>query len=117
DVFLPQLERYRKAGVDVASLNVGFDAVPWENTVRVLAHYRRWVQTHPDDLVLVETVADIDRARRERKLAVTFDIEGGCSLADQLSMVGLYYDLGVRWMLIAYNRNNSLGGGCHHSDT
>ncbi len=31
-------------------------------------------------------------------------------------MVELYRDLGVRWMLIAYNRNNLLGGGCQDVD-
>lgn len=116
ETFLPQLERYRRAGVDVIALNVAFDAVPWENTVRMLAHFRHWLREHADDYVPVETVADVERARREGKLAVTFDIEGGSALVDQLSMVQLYYDLGVRWMLIAYNLNNALGGGCQDDD-
>jgi membrane dipeptidase len=30
--------------------------------------------------------------------------------------VELYRDLGVRWMLIAYNKNNPLGGGCQDDD-
>jgi len=32
-------------------------------------------------------------------------------------MVSLYYDLGVRWMLFAYNSNNALAGGCQDDDT
>ena len=28
----------------------------------------------------------------------------------------LYYDLGVRWMLLAYNRANPAGGGCQEDD-
>src|SRR4029077_231744 len=36
--------------------------------------------------------------------------------ADQLSLITLYYDLGVRWMLMAYNRNNKVGGGCLDQD-
>lgn len=114
--FLPQLERYRKAGVDVISLNVGFDAFPWENTVRMLAHFRHWIRQHDRQYVLVESAPDVERARKDGKLAVTFDIEGGCALDGQLSLVELYYDLGVRWMLIAYNRNNALGGGCQDRD-
>jgi membrane dipeptidase len=47
---------------------------------------------------------------------VLFDIEGCSALDDQLSMVELCRDLGVRWMLIAYNRNNLLGGGCQDAD-
>jgi membrane dipeptidase len=114
--FLPQLARYAKAGVDVVSLNVGFDAVAWENTPQMLAQFRHWVRSHPRRYKLVETVADIRRAHRERRLGVFFDIEGGGALNGQLEMVELYRDLGVRWMLIAYNRNNRLGGGCMDVD-
>ena len=59
--FLPQLQRCRRAGVDVISLNVGFDALPWENTVRVVAHFRHWVRRRAEEYVLVETVADVQR--------------------------------------------------------
>jgi membrane dipeptidase len=116
DTFLPQLARYRRAGTDVVSLNVGFDAVPWENTVRMLAHFRHWVRQHSADYILIDTVGDVMQAKAEGKLGISFDIEGGCSLNDQISMVEMYYDLGVRWMLFAYNRNNSLASGCQDDD-
>jgi membrane dipeptidase len=114
--FLPQLARYRTAGVDVVSLNVGFDTLPWENTVCMLAQFRSWVRRHSDRYALIETVEDIQAARREGKLAVTFDIEGGGALDGRVEMVELYYELGVRWMLFAYNKNNLLGGGCKDND-
>jgi membrane dipeptidase len=114
--FLPQLARYASAGTNIVSLNVGFDAVPWENTVRVLATFRHWIRQHADDYVLIRSVDDVLRAKVQGKLGVSFDIEGGCALVGQLSMIELYYDLGVRWMLIAYNRNNALGGGCQDDD-
>ena len=114
--FLPQLKRYHDAGVNVVSLNVGFDAMPWENTVLVMANFRHWVREHSNDYLLIESTDDIERARNEGKLGVCLDLEGGCVLNDQLSMVELFYDLGARWMLIAYNQNNSLGGGCQDDD-
>ena len=116
DRFLPQLERYKQAGVDVVSLNVGFDVIPWENTILVLSHFRHWVHRHSDKYLLIESIDDIDRAHKEDKLGVMFDLEGGCALNDQLSMIELYYDVGVRWMLFAYNLNNTLGGGCQDDD-
>lgn len=112
--FLPQLDRYRKSGVRVVGLNVGFDAVPWQQTVQMLAHFRQWLRGQAKRCQLVESAADLGRLGR--KLGVFFDIEGGSALNEQLSMVELYRDLGVRWMLIAYNRNNPLGGGCQDLD-
>ncbi len=116
EAFLPHLSRYKASGVDVASLNIGFGEQGIEQHVRVLAHFRRWLTLHDDEYILIETVDDIDRARAQGKLAVTFDIEGANAIADQPSLVQLYYDLGVRWMLMAYNRNNRVGGGCHDED-
>jgi len=114
--FLPQLVRYVKAGVKVVGLNVAFDGVPWDQTAPMLAHFRRWIGRHPRRYRLVGTVAGIRQARRDGCLGIFFDIEGGSALNGQLAMVELYRDLGVRWMLIAYNKNNLLGGGCQDVD-
>jgi membrane dipeptidase len=114
--FLPQLHRYRDSGVNVVSLNVGFDAVAWERTLAMLASFRSWLQDRPQNYLLLEKAADVERALRFDKLGITFDIEGGSALNGDLAMVERYYRLGVRWMLIAYNRNNLLGGGCNDED-
>jgi membrane dipeptidase len=114
--FLPQLKRHKDAGVNVVTLNVYFDSHPWELAVRMLAHFRGWINKHSDDYVLTATVEDIYKAKQQNKLAIVFDIEGGCAINGQLSLIQFYYDLGVRWMLIAYNKNNELGGGCQDDD-
>lgn len=116
EAFLPQLERYRAAGADVVFLNVGFGMQGIEEHIRMLAHFRNWIAARPESYVLAESAAAIRHAKAEGKLAVGFDIEGMNAIADQVSLVRLYYDLGVRWMLIAYNRNNRAGGGCQDED-
>ena len=88
--------------------------MPWTKTLEGVSQFRHWIRTHPETLVQVETVEDIFRARREGKLAVTFDLEGMNALNGDIGMVDLYYRLGVRQMLFAYNRNNIAGGGCNN---
>jgi membrane dipeptidase len=110
------LRRYKEAGVNVICLNVGFDDFAPANKCALLAEYRRWFAVHADDYRIVGSVADIAGARRDGKLAVCFNLEGGRCLSGQSAMVALYYDLGVRWMLFAYNRNNELAGGCQDED-
>lgn len=114
--FLPQLELYRSSGVDVAMINVGFGEQSIEEHLRMLAHFRHWIAAHSDRYLLIETVEDIQRARASGRLAIAFDVEGASGIADQISLISLYYDLGVRWMLMAYNRNNLVGGGCQDDD-
>ncbi|WP_439490956.1 dipeptidase [Blastomonas fulva] len=114
--FLPQLARYRQAGVDVAIVNIGFGDHGIEDHIRMIANFRHWLKQHPESYVLIATVDDIERARREGKLAIAFNMEGANGVADQPSLISLYYDLGVRWMLMAYNRANRVGSGCHEDE-
>jgi membrane dipeptidase len=115
--FLPQLERYRASGVNVVSLNVGFADMSWADHVKVLSFMRQWIAQRPDRYRLVSTVEDVRRCKSEGTLGVFFDIEGMCPVQDDLSFVQTFYELGVRWMLIAYNRNNKAGAGCLDADT
>ena len=117
DDFLPQLERYKDSGVNMAHLNVGYDPTGFEAHVRVIAQMRRYIMMRPDKYVLALSVEDIERAKAKGKLAVGFDIEGAVAIQDQMATIQLFYDLGVRWMCIAYNKTNKLGGSCHeHPD-
>src|ERR1017187_1372189 len=114
--FLPQLARYRSAGVTVVSLNIGCGENSIELHLRMIAQFRRWISMRPEEYVVVKTAPDIEKAKREGKLAIIFDIEGARGIGDQISLIQLYYDLGVRWMLMAYNRGNLVGGGCHDDE-
>ncbi len=109
---LSELKRYRDSGVDFVSLNIGMDLNSFENTLQVLARYRSYVSSHPDQYVLGLTVEDIRMAKESGKLAVAFDLEGSDPLLGNLNMISLYYDLGVRQMLLAYNKDNRASGGC-----
>lgn len=108
--FLPQLQRYRAAGVSAVMLNVGFGEMGIEEHVRTLASLRHWIKARPDEYQLLCSADDVEQAHSTGRLAVGFDIEGANAVADQPSLVSLYYDLGVRWMLLAYNTNNRVGG-------
>ena len=114
--FLPQLQRYRAAGIDAVLLNIGFGDMSIEDHVRTAASLRHWLTARPGEYVLLEHPQDAELARATGRLAVGFDVEGANAIADQPSMLSLYRDIGVRWMLLAYNRNNLVGGGCQDDD-
>jgi membrane dipeptidase len=115
--FLPQLERYRTAGVTMVSLNVGFAEISWTEHLRNLSFMRQWIALRPEAYRLVSTVDDVRRCKAEGKLGIAFDVEGMCPVQEHLHLVQTFYELGVRWMLVAYNRNNGAGGGCLDADT
>ncbi len=117
DTFLPQLARHRATGANLVILNVSFDGCPHGTALNMLASFRSWIERHPEDYLIAASVADIESAKSDGRLAVAFDLEGGEAVEDHIGLVEAFYTLGVRWMLIAYNRNNKLGGGCQDEDT
>jgi membrane dipeptidase len=113
---LEHLEEWRTAGVNYLSINVGYDVLDWQIAIKSLGSYMTWLEQRPERFVLARQAEDIVAAKRAGKMAITFDLEGMGALNGDVSMVALYYRLGVRQMLIAYNLNNLAGGGCHDDD-
>ena len=113
DAFLPSLSRYRDAGVDVVTVNIGDSLVPLDTMIRTAASIRHFVKGNPDKYLLGLAPSDLRAARASGRLAVCLDVEGVQALGPQLSLVEFLYEIGVRWMLLVYNRRNLAGSGCH----
>jgi membrane dipeptidase len=109
---MPALERCHESGIDIVSLNVASGEQTQAEAISMLGTFRSWIADRPDRFTVIATAADAVQARAGCKLGVCFDIEGMTALDGRLDMVERYYDLGVRWMLTAYNRGNMAGGGC-----
>ncbi len=113
DADFAPIDRYRAAGVNYVSINVGMDMNPLSQVLSVIAGFRATIAAAPDRYLLASGVADIERAAASGRLAVGFDLEGALPLLDQPDMVALYRELGVRQIHLAYNRNNAVADGCH----
>ena len=109
---LSELKRYRDSGVDFVSLNIGMDMDSFENVIQVLARFRNYIASHPNECVLALSVKDILSAKESGRLGIAFDLEGSDPLLGNLNLISFYYDLGVRQMLLAYNKDNRASGGC-----
>ena len=107
------LERYRSAGFNAVTVNVGDSYYSLDDVVTTLASFRAQLARHPERYLLVDRADDFATARERGLLAVSFDVEGARSLGERLELVDLYYALGVRWMAFAYNLGNQFGAGCH----
>ena len=116
DFNLERLTDWRTAGVDFLSIDVCYDVIDWQLAIRNLGAYITWLEKHADSFLLVRRADDVLEAKRTGRMAITFDLEGMNALNGDPALVSLYYRLGVRQMLTAYNKNNLAGGGCHDKD-
>lgn len=105
------LDRFAAAGVDFTSLTIAGDEVGIAGAIQRLASARRFL-ARQEAWRLVTSVAEIRSAKADGKLAVGLHLEGTRCLERDLNMVQLFYDLGVRHSILAFNANNSVAGGC-----
>jgi membrane dipeptidase len=106
------LPRYAKSGFSLVSLSLTSDAEGPERLLHLLGRVRREIR-HDDRLRLISTVADIRKSHQDGRLAVSLNLQGTNNLGGDLNLVQLYYDLGVRQMVLVYNHKNMVGDGCH----
>jgi membrane dipeptidase len=64
-------------------------------------------ERHPDRMMMAYTVADIERAHKERKLAALMGVEGGHAIQDDLHLLSDFYRLGVRYMTLSWSNTNN----------
>jgi len=66
---------------------------------------RRLIAAYPDVFLLATRAEDVERARREGKIASFLGMENGQALENSLGALRAYYDLGVRYMTLTHGRN------------
>ena len=107
------LPRYPESGFDFVSMSVGIDGDSLAHTVHYVASVKNYLKTHANKYVFVKSVDEILKAKSEGKFAVGFNFQGSEMLEGDKNLVEVFYDLGVRHMLLAYNQKNKAADGCH----
>jgi membrane dipeptidase len=105
------IPRMREGGLDgiffsiwVPSDVTGMKAVNTANAL--IASVHNAVKTHPNDLMLATTAADVRRAASEHKIAALMGMEGGHMINDDLGLLRKYAADGVRYLTLTHFKNN-----------
>ena len=68
----------------------------------------QWVlDANKDQMELATTAADIRRIVKAGKISVFLTVEGGHTIDDDLRVLRMYYQLGIRSMTLTHSRNNN----------
>lgn len=107
-----KLERFAQAGVHVLGVTLAGDNQNLSQAMDLVGWARREVRDRSDSCWLITSVADVQAARQARKLGIVFQFEGTRCFERNLDLLDVYYALGVRQTILAFNNHNSVGGGC-----
>jgi membrane dipeptidase len=108
---LPQsdLDMVRDSGVDVAKWSLG--GADFSETVQDIAYVQQMIEVHSAYFMQVRIPADMDRAKRDRRMGIIFSFESVDMLEGKLERIELFRNLGVRVMQLSYNRKSPFGAG------
>jgi membrane dipeptidase len=107
------LECYATGGCDAVGLTIAGSGTDVALTMKLVATNRAYFRSRSERFVLAESVHDLAAAKASGRTAVVLGFQGSDSLGGNVDMVEVYYKLGVRSMLLAYNTRSSAGSGCH----
>jgi len=105
-------KKLSEIGVPASSFTVfeSYDA-HWEVLKRLKPWYDLF-EEHSDNVILVDTTRDIERAKREGKFGIIMNAQNATILGDDVNLLSVYKKLGLRILQLAYYEQNLLGEGC-----
>jgi membrane dipeptidase len=82
----------------------------WDDVVTDLG-MRQADLAHQDRVVVVRTVADIERVRAEGRVGLVLGLEAATPVENEVERLDVLHGLGLRQIGIAYSDSNALGSG------
>jgi membrane dipeptidase len=106
------LQQWRDGQLDCVHVT----CVLWENARQALDAVSRWnraAQDFPELLCLARSAVDIRAAKSSGRTAVILGMQNTSPFEDDLSLVEVFYDLGIRIAQPTYNIQNFVGCSCY----
>jgi membrane dipeptidase len=104
----------RTAGLTAVNFTLGHvfgEGDPFEESVADIAWMDAAIRARSGGLLRVYSVADIEEARKSRRLGVIYGFQNTEMLGEDAARVDIFADLGVRVFQLTYNLRNSVGDG------
>lgn len=108
-------EELRAGGLDAVHVTVTY----WEDARATLGNIGRWnrrFREHGDLILPAKSGADILAAKRQGKTAIILGAQNCSPIDDELGLVQVMNDLGLKIMQLTYNNQSLIGAGCYEKD-
>jgi membrane dipeptidase len=104
----------RASGMTAVNWTLGYVASakePFQDSIADIGMIDALIRQNPHDVLKVLTVADIARAKAEKKIGIIYGFQNAAQMGNDASRADIFADLGVRIIQLTYNPANQLGGG------
>lgn len=107
DVF----NRLKAGGVTAINATI----VCWENFRGAISNIEEWnkkFESFKDLIIQVKNIEDIRKAKNENKVGIILGFQNGTPIEDDIDLIRIFHDLGVRIIQLTYQDRNYIGDGC-----
>ena len=82
----------------------------YARAVQLADSIHSFANRNPKQLIFATTAADVERAKKEGKVAILIGVEGGHAIEGSLDKLRDLYKRGMRYMTLTWNNGNSWAG-------
>ena len=105
----------REGGLDAVHVTIAYHE-NFRETVLNFERWNRWFEQYPELIMKGLWASDVERARAEGKTAIFFGFQNPSPIEDDIGLVEICHQLGVRFMQLTYNNQSLLATGCYEDD-
>ena len=103
------------AGVSAVHVTICYHE-DFRETVENMADWNRMFERFPDLIVPGRTAEDVRRAHADGRTAIVFGFQNCSPIEDDIGLVEICHQLGVRFMQLTYNNQSLLATGCYEEN-
>lgn len=110
-----RFEEWKRGGVGCVHVTLAI----WENareTLTAIGEWNRLLEQNSDLIALATSGEDIERIAASGRTAVVYGFQDTSPFEDDIELVEIFYQLGVRVAQLTYNVQNRVASGCWEPD-
>ncbi|MGB7319207.1 MAG: membrane dipeptidase [Planktotalea sp.] len=105
----------RAGGVDAVHVTIAYHE-SFREMVLNLEAFNRWFERFPELIFKGTTAADVRLARETNRTAIFFGFQNPSPIEDDIGLVEICHQLGIRFMQLTYNNQSLLATGCYEEN-
>lgn len=104
------LEDNLRSSLTAMNVTVGYRA-DYDHTIASIRQHDAFIAENADRVRKILNVADIIKAKKDRKLGLIYGFQNAAMVGDELNRIDEFAGMGLRIIQLTYNDLNQLGGG------
>ncbi len=88
----------------------------FRETVENVIAWNRWFERYPDLIVPARTAEDVRRAQQDGRTAIVFGLQNCSPIEDDIGLIEVCHQIGIRFMQLSYNNQSLLATGCYEAE-